>query len=72
MYLCEKKTMKKLFILLVCGLMFSACGGSGDKNEATNDTVVSQELQEIQNSASDVNAEAEQLNEKADSLLKNI
>ncbi|HNX07929.1 MAG TPA: hypothetical protein PKL96_10125 [Bacteroidales bacterium] len=64
--------MKKLFFILVCGLMFSACGGSGDKDEATNDTVVSKELQEIQSSASDVNTEAEQLNEKADSLLNNI
>ncbi len=64
--------MKKLFIILVCGLMFGACGGGGDKTEATNDTVVSQELKDIQNSASDVNAEAEALNAKADSLLNNI
>ncbi len=52
--------------------MFGACGGGGDKTEATNDTVVSQELKDIQNSASDVNAEAEALNAKADSLLNNI
>ncbi|HNW89882.1 MAG TPA: hypothetical protein PKN48_09475 [Bacteroidales bacterium] len=63
--------MKKLFLIFACACMFSACGG-GSSTEATNDTIVSPELKEIQKTADDVNAEAEQLNQKADSLLNNI
>jgi peptidoglycan hydrolase CwlO-like protein len=63
--------MKKVFIIIACACMISACG-SGVKTEATNDTIVSPELKEIQKSADDVNAKADELNQKADSLLNNI
>ncbi|HOY30288.1 MAG TPA: hypothetical protein PKW80_00270 [Bacteroidales bacterium] len=63
--------MKKIFVIAACVCMLAACGGGGE-SDATNDTIVSPELKEIQKTADDVNAQADQLNEKADSLLNNI
>lgn len=63
--------MKKIFLIISCACMFSACG-SNSKKEVVEDTIVSPQMKEIQKSADDVNAQADELNQKADSLLNNI
>lgn len=63
--------MKKA-ILLISGIAFlAACGGGkGDKKD--NDTIVSPQMKEIQKSSDSIKTKSEDLNKKADSLLKNI
>jgi uncharacterized protein YcfL len=65
--------MKKLFILIAAGLMFSACGGGGGNADNKNDSVtVSPELQQINKEAGDISTKSKELNQKADSILNNI
>jgi uncharacterized lipoprotein YajG len=73
-YLCgltNSKKMKKLLLLTVPVLMLSACGSSGS-GDAKSDTLVSPQMKEIHKSTNDVNQKSQNLNHKADSILKNL
>lgn len=63
--------MKKALFIITCSLMLVSCGGSADKETAT-DTIVSPEMQNIEQSSSEIKTKSEDLNQKADSILNNL
>ena len=64
--------MKKA-ILLIAGIAFlAACGGGKNAENEIKDTLVTPQMKEIQKSSDSVKAKSDELNKKADSLLKNI
>ncbi len=63
--------MKKTMIIIVCAFLFASCGGGAGK-ESASDTIVSPEMQKIEQSSSDIKVKSEDLNKKADSILNNL
>jgi hypothetical protein len=63
--------MKKTLFFIACALVLASCGGSADK-ETKNDTIISPELQKIEQTSVENKNKSEELNKKADSILNNL
>ena len=66
--------MKKVFLIFAAAAMISACGGGskGEGQKADSTQTVTPEMQNIHKSSVDNGNKADELNNKADSLLNNI
>jgi hypothetical protein len=64
--------MKKLFVILACAAFLTSCGSSGESGDKTDSTQVTQELKDMQKSSENLKVKSEELNAKADSILKTL
>jgi hypothetical protein len=63
--------MKKTLFFIACAIVLASCGGSADK-ETKTDTIISPEMQKVEQTSADNKARSEELNKKADSILNNL